>query len=104
MTYQVSWCGEATEQRRYRGVGPNATTVAATLSHFEAVAGANAPVAKIYRRALDVAGPGGIEQRTTRVIEALASIPEKKTVYVSLGEPPGDDPDYAAHLLGVIES
>lgn len=33
---------------------------------------------------------------------ALASIPEKKTVYVSLGEPPGDDPSYAAHLLAVI--
>ena len=44
-------------------------------------------------------------QKTERVvIEALTSIPEKKTVYVSLGEPPGDDPDYAAHLLDVISS
>jgi CRISPR-associated protein Csh1 len=87
-----------------KGVGPNATTVAATLSHFETIAASNAPVATIYRSALDVAGPGDIAEKTARVIEALTSIPEKKTVYVSLGEPPGNDPHYAAHLLDVISS
>src|SRR5580704_16726465 len=87
-----------------KGVGPNATTVAATLSHFEAVAGSSAPAARIYRRALDVAGAGDVAQKTAQVIEALTSIPEKKTVYVSLGEPPGNDPEYAAHLLDVISS
>jgi CRISPR-associated protein Csh1 len=87
-----------------KGVGPNATTVAATLSHFEGIAASNAPAARIYRRALDVAGPGDVAQKTARVIEALTSISEKKTVYVSLGEPPGGDPDYAAYLLDVISS
>jgi CRISPR-associated protein Csh1 len=85
-----------------KGVGPNATTVAATLAHFERVAGSGTPAARIYRRALDVAGPGDAAQKTARVIDALTAIPEKKTVYVSLGEPPGDDPDYAAYLLDVI--
>jgi CRISPR-associated protein Csh1 len=87
-----------------KGVGPNATTVAATLSHFEAIAASNTPAARIYRLALEVAGAGDVAQKTARMIEALTSIPEKKTVYVSLGEPPGNDPDYAARLLEVISS
>jgi CRISPR-associated protein Csh1 len=87
-----------------KGVGPNATTVAATLSHFETIAASNAPAATIYRSALDAAGPGDVDEKTARVIGALTSIPEKKTVYVSLGQPPGDDPNYAAHLLAVISS
>jgi CRISPR-associated protein Csh1 len=85
-----------------KGVEPNATTVAATLSHFDAIAASKDLAAKVFRRALDAAGPGTIAQKTARVIEALTSIPEKKTVFVCLGEPPGDDPDYATHLLSMI--
>ena len=84
------------------GVGPNATTLAATLKHFETLAASNEPVAKVYRRALDAAGEGDVAQKTARMVAAMTSIPEKKTVYVSLGEPPGDDADYASHLLAVI--
>jgi CRISPR-associated protein Csh1 len=85
-----------------KGVGPNATTIAATLAHFERLALSGEPAAPVYRRALDAAGPGDLAEKTARVMAALASIPEKKTVYVSLGEPPGDDAGYAAHLLAVI--
>ncbi|MBK9259496.1 MAG: hypothetical protein IPM54_06620 [Polyangiaceae bacterium] len=87
-----------------KGVGPNATTIAATLAHFESLANAGAPASRVYRAVLDSLGAGTAVERTARVGEALAAIPEKKTVYVSLGTPPGDDADYAAHVLEVVSS
>jgi CRISPR-associated protein Csh1 len=85
-----------------KGVGPGATTLAATLTHFEAMATSASPAAGVYRRALEVAGGGDGSARVDRVLRALTAIPEKKTVFVSLGEPAGADPAYASHLLGVI--
>lgn len=84
-----------------KNVTPNATTLAATLAHFEAIAGQGLPVSPVYAAALDALGPTATA-RIERTSAALASIVEKKTVYVSLGDPPGDDPRYAAHLLAVI--
>lgn len=87
-----------------KGVGPNATTIAATLAHFGRVVASASPAARVYRAALDVLGDGNDAARTTRLVDALAAIPEKKTVFVAVGEPPGADADYAAHLLGVIRA
>jgi CRISPR-associated protein Csh1 len=87
-----------------KGVAPNATTLAATLAHFTSVAGSNAPAAKVYGAALAALGPGDVAARTARLTGALTSIAEKKTVFVALGDPPGGDADYAAHLLGIIRA
>ncbi|MFO0645731.1 MAG: TM1802 family CRISPR-associated protein [Polyangiales bacterium] len=84
-----------------KGVTPNATTLAATLTHFEAIASSTEEAGAVYRRCLDALGADA-STRVDRVAKALASITEKKTVFVSLGSPPGNDPAYAAHLLSVI--
>jgi len=49
-----------------KGIGPNATTVAATLAHFERIALSGEPAAPVYRRALDAAGPGDLEEASRR--------------------------------------
>lgn len=84
------------------GVAPNATTLAATLAHFDVVARGGSPAAAVYQRALDALGPKELASRTATLFDVLLAIPEKKTVYVSLGAPPGHDPAYATHLLSVI--
>lgn len=86
-----------------KNVTPNATTLAATFARFESIAASELAVAPVYRAALAALG-GDASTRVTRAAAALGAIVEKKTVYASLGAPPGGDPRYAAHLLGVIRS
>lgn len=87
-----------------KGVAPNGTTLAATLAHFGALSASKGAVATVYRAALESLGPGDVAARTARLVSALEEIPEKKTVFVALGDPPGVDPVYADHLLSVIRT
>lgn len=87
------------------GVGPKESILGRTLEHFARIAASDAPVAAVYRRCLDALGGANVATLTARLVQALESIPERKTgkaLYVSLGPPPGADPIYAAHLLDVI--
>lgn len=84
------------------GVGPKESILGRTLEHFARIAASDAPVAAVYRRCLDALGGAEVATLTQRLVDVLARIDERKTVYVSLGPPPGNDPVYADHLLSVI--
>jgi len=82
-------------------VSPGKTVLRDTFEHFEALAQQGLPVSPVYARALQALG-ASLDERVDRVSKAMADIPGNKTVYISLGDPPGNDPAYAKHLLEVI--
>jgi CRISPR-associated protein Csh1 len=85
-----------------KSIIPKRLTIEATLAHFEGIAASKAPVAAVYTRALSTLGPGTIPEKAERLSAALESIAGRDTTFFSVGAPPGNDADYARHLLGVI--
>jgi CRISPR-associated protein Csh1 len=85
-----------------KAVGPKPQTLKATLAHFEKIAASTAPVATVYRDALAALGPGTAAEKVGRLVAVLENMPVRGTVFFAVGSPPGNNADYARHLLDVI--
>lgn len=85
-------------------VSPGEKILRTTLQDFAREAAGEGAHAPIFRAALELLGDGPVAAKAAALGAALETIASRKTVFVSIGPPPGDDPAYAAYLVGVVDA